>query len=487
MTRFEVDMMKRILFLLLVCLTACTGRKVAEPHSEAELAGLTVACRNGSHYQTMLERRDDIRLFLTNNDPDALLAVRQGRADVFVTDEMLLGEEEMARWGVKKVFRGEDSYPICFGIRKGNDELRRSLNAFLAATPVEAIVSHYTHGTAAVPEPPYEVNPKAKPLRFVFTTNMAPVSYMDEDGKWVGIDIDLIRRFAHRLGRPLELHTQALSSALVALQSGQCDLIASYLELTEERQQIIDFSLPYYDVYPGFFVLDSGANESATMRERVAMNLKTENRWMMIGHGLLETILITLFSILLGSALGCLFCRAKGSKREWVRNLTTLYSGFIGSMPTLVLLLILYYVVFARTGIPATIVAIITFAMCFASSSGNLFYSSISSVPKGQIEAGLSLGFTRMQTFRYIVLPQAMKKGLPAFAGDCVGLLKGTSIVGYISIHDLTHVSDLIRARTFDAIIPLLVATVIYFFLAWALRRGIGLLMPKDLSTPSKS
>ena len=98
-------MMKRILFLLLVCLTACTGRKAVEPHSEAELAGLTVACRNGSHYQTMLEQRDDIRLFLTNNDPDALLAVRQGRADVFVTDEMLLGEMTPDRDRMAQVYR----------------------------------------------------------------------------------------------------------------------------------------------------------------------------------------------------------------------------------------------------------------------------------------------------------------------------------------------------------------------------------------------
>lgn len=482
--------MKKIIWglVLSVCLSACTGSEAThkEPHSEDELSGLTVACCNGSYYQTVLETREDIHLFVTHNEPDALLALRQGRADVYVTDEMLLNQETMRRWGIKKAFRGKDSFPICFAIKKGNVALRNRLNKFLATAPVEDIVSHWTEGTPAVEEPPYEIAEKAKPLRFACTLNMEPIGYLNEQDEWVGIEPDLLRRFAHHNGRPLELNTQSLSSALVALQTGKCDIISAYLYPTEERQQIVDFSIPYHQVYPGYFVVDPDHEADATIRDRVHMNLMTDNRWKMIGHGLLETVKITLLSILLGTFLGCYFCRAKNSRHKWIRDLTVLYSGFIGSMPTLVLLLILYYVVFAWTGISASAVAIITFSLCFASSSGNLFYSAISSVPKGQVEAGLSLGFTPMQTFRYIIFPQALKKAVPSFAGDCVGLLKGTSIVGYIAIHDLTHVSDLIRTRTFDALIPLLIATVIYFFLAWAIRSSIKLLIPKAVSTTAK-
>ena len=98
-------------------------------------------------------------------------------------------------------------------------------------------------------------------------------------------------------------------------------------------------------------------------------------------------------------------------------------------------------------------------------------------IPVGQTEAGLSLGFTPYKTFTGIVLPQALRHGLPLYAGDCVKLLQSTSIVGYIAIQDLTRASDLIRSRTFDALIPLLIITIIYFLLAWLIRKLLNLLL----------
>ena len=139
----------------------------------------------------------------------------------------------------------------------------------------------------------------------------------------------------------------------------------------------------------------------------------------------------------------------------------------------------MFYVVLASSGLSGTIVAIITFALCFAWSSGSIFSSAISSVPKGQTEAGLSLGFTPLRTFTGIVFPQALQKALPLYTGECVALLKSTSIVGYIAIMDLTRASDLIRSRTFDALIPLLVVTIAYFVLAWLIRLLFNLFLKK--------
>ena len=167
------------------------------------------------------------------------------------------------------------------------------------------------------------------------------------------------------------------------------------------------------------------------------------------------------------------------SRRKWVREIAGIYGAFIQGIPTLVLLLIMFYIILADAGLGGSLVAIITFAMCFAWSAGSIFDTSISSVPKGQTEAGLSLGFTPLRTFTGIVLPQAVKKGLPLFAGECVALLKSTSIVGYIAIQDLTRASDLIRSRTFDALIPLLVVTVLYFVLAWLIRVVLNLFLKK--------
>ena len=91
----------------------------------------------------------------------------------------------------------------------------------------------------------------------------------------------------------------------------------------------------------------------------------------------------------------------------------------------------------------------------------------------------MALGFTRAQTFSSIVFPQAVRKGIGAYQGHCVSLLKSTSIVGYIAVQDITRASDLLRSRTFEAFAPLLVITVIYFILAWIIRLLLNLALPK--------
>ena len=88
--------------------------------------------------------------------------------------------------------------------------------------------------------------------------------------------------------------------------------------------------------------------------------------------------------------------------------------------------------------------------------------SGIMSVPEGQLEAGRSLGFTYLQTMRYIILPQAFKNVLPALGNEFIVLLKETSVSGYIALQDLTKGGDIIRSRTYDAFFPLVAVAIIY-------------------------
>ena len=75
--------------------------------------------------------------------------------------------------------------------------------------------------------------------------------------------------------------------------------------------------------------------------------------------------------------------------------------------------------------------------------------------------------------------PQAARHIIPVFQGEAISLLKGTSIVGYISIVDLTKASDLIRNASFEAFFPLIFVTIIYFVLAWMLSKSLDLLLKK--------
>jgi len=97
----------------------------------------------------------------------------------------------------------------------------------------------------------------------------------------------------------------------------------------------------------------------------------------------------------------------------------------------------------------------------------------------GQTEAGRAMGCSAFKTFIYIVAPQAARMSLPVFKNECVTLLKGTSIVGYISIIDITKASDLIRSATFEAFIPLILITVFYFIMASIITTALDHVMNK--------
>ena len=468
-------------FLTLTTLLSCAEQadNTIVLDSVDDLAGLRVACSTGSYYEHQLSARKDIDLFIVNTEADGMQALRENMADVFVTDEIMLTEASMRELGVKKAMRGEESFDVAFAVKKGNTDLLKQLNAFLSGPEIKDVVAYWTEGAEDVRPAIPEISPGGKPLRCIAAVNLEPTSYVGDGGEWVGLDPDLLRRFAAFAGRSFEMKFQDIGSAMIALQTGQVDVVSACLFVTEERKKSVDFTIPYYHCHPGYFVADRGNAHRDGFQERLRRNLLTESRWKLITGGLAKTLEITLFAILLGTVVGALVCAAKRSRRKWLRQLADLYGAFIEGIPTLVLLLIMFYVVFAGSGVNATAVAIVTFACTFAASAGSIFNSAISAIPYGQTEAGLALGFTPLRTFTGIVLPQAVQKGLPLYIGACVSLLKETSIVGYIAIQDLTRASDLIRSRTFDALIPLMLVTLLYFLIAWVIRILLNLFLKK--------
>ena len=210
-----------------------------------------------------------------------------------------------------------------------------------------------------------------------------------------------------------------------------------------------------------------------SITESFTNNLIAEDRYRMILDGLQVTLLITLCAALLGTLLGGLVCWMRMSRSKWLQQVAKVYIELMRGTPVLVLLMLMYYVVMAPLDATGIVVAIVTFAMNTAAYISEMLRTTIQGIDRGQTEAGLALGFTPRQTFFKIVLPQVVKAVMPVYQGEVVSLLKGTSIVGYIAVADMTRASDLIRSRTFDAFFPLIVTAIIYFLMAWL----IGLLL----------
>ena len=202
-------------------------------------------------------------------------------------------------------------------------------------------------------------------------------------------------------------------------------------------------------------------------------NLIAEDRYRMILDGLQVTLIITICAALLGTLLGGLVCWMRMNRRAWLRQTAKVYIDLMRGTPVLVLLMLMYYVVMAPMDATGIVVAIVTFGMNTSAYISEMLRTTIQGIDRGQTEAGLALGYTQRQTFFRIVMPQVIRAVLPVYQGEVVSLLKGTSIVGYVAVADMTRASDLIRSRTFDAFFPLIVTAIVYFLMAWL----IGLLL----------
>lgn len=203
--------------------------------------------------------------------------------------------------------------------------------------------------------------------------------------------------------------------------------------------------------------------------------------WHYIAEGLLNTIKITFFAVLLGIVIGLIVGTIRSTydkthKLKALNFLCNIYLTVIRGTPVLVQLLIIYYVIFASVRIDKVLVAVLAFGINSGAYVAEIFRSGILSIDNGQFEAGRSLGFNYPQTMWYIVMPQAFKNVLPALGNEFISLLKETSVSGYIAIQDLTKGGDIIRSRTYDAFMPLIAVAIIYLVLVMIFTKLVNML-----------
>ncbi len=213
--------------------------------------------------------------------------------------------------------------------------------------------------------------------------------------------------------------------------------------------------------------------------EQFRQNFIEQNRWKYIVSGLENTLLITLFAVIIGVLLGFLIAviRAGHDKNGNLKILNTVcrvYLTVIRGTPMMLQLLIMYYVVFATYDPGKLTTAVLAFGLNSAAYVAEIIRSGIMSIPQGQFEAGRSLGFNFRQTMLLIILPQAFKNVLPALANEFIVLLKETSICGYIGLIDLTRAGDIIRSQTYAALFPLIGVAMIYLVMVVFLSHMVG-------------
>lgn len=227
-----------------------------------------------------------------------------------------------------------------------------------------------------------------------------------------------------------------------------------------------------------------------TQKAKFILDFVKDNRWKYLADGLLVTLEITFFAVILGILIGMVIASIRSTHDKIINTvksgigkfllktlnwLCNLYLTVIRGTPVVVQLMISYYLIFGSSN-NKILIAILAFGINSGAYVAEIIRSGIMSIDQGQLEAGRSLGFNYIQTMGYIILPQAFKNILPALANEFIVLLKETSVSGYVALQDLTKGGDIIRGRTYDPFMPLIAVALIYLVMVIFFTRLVGLL-----------
>lgn len=204
-----------------------------------------------------------------------------------------------------------------------------------------------------------------------------------------------------------------------------------------------------------------------------------DNRYLVFLEGFKNTMLITLIAVLIGIAIGTVVSLVhalaldyakkkrktfKGSVIKALDKVLSFYVALMRGTPLAIQLTIMAFIIMAGYS-NKIVVCCIAFGINSGAYVSEVIRGGLEAVDIGQTEAGRSLGLSSLGTLRLIILPQAIKSILPALCNEGIAVLKETSIVGLISVVDLTRASDLVRSRTLSPYFPLISVAVVYFVL----------------------
>ncbi|MBQ9038455.1 MAG: transporter substrate-binding domain-containing protein [Clostridia bacterium] len=498
------------------------------PQSPAATYG-RVGVQTGSSFDAIIsEKMPDAEAIYFNTKADLVAALNGNKIDTFVVDEpvakILMREDD--RLTFLPDYLETFSFALVFPKSEAGEALRDRFNGFIETLRADGTLEALEEKWFAEDEDAKTMpdvsalSAENGTLRVATEAGYAPFEYV-RDGKVVGYDMELAARFCEAFGYGLEIVDMNFDGILPSVQAGKCDFAAAAITVTPERAQTVLFSEPYFSggtvlivlkqsdentpapgdyngkrggVITGSFhdsviqeeLPDSSISEYNSYTDMVAAltDVQTgqsgfmeslsdsfnktflrEDRWRLFLTGVQNTLIITMLSILFGTALGFAVYMLCRNGNPVANGITRFCTWLVQGMPMVVLLMILYYVIFGSVSIGGIVVAIIGFAFTFGSAVYGMLRMGVGAVDGGQYEAAYALGYSNRRTFYRIILPQAAPHILPAYKGEVVGLIKATSIVGYIAVQDLTKMGDIVRSRTYEAFFPLIAVTIIYFVL----------------------
>lgn len=478
MRKIKSPIIAFVAMIIMCVLCGCGAGSDQQPagtvEKAEELNGRKMGCMSGSIFdQTINKVYPDSPVIYFSSRAELLLGLKSEKIDGYLADKPVAMLFQAENPDVRYLDEAVDSvdYGICFSPESG--VLMEQFNEYLDSIEQSGhkkelqekwIRPEGLNEKIAAPEP----TGNAITIKAVTTPDAAPFSFF-KDNEYRGYEVELLREFCNEYGYNLQVDGTTFDALISSVASGKYDMAFNGIYITEERKKSVDFCDPTYkaDVVP---VVRSGTELSAagfftSIKTSFYRTFIEESRWKLILEGVLTTLIITVLSMVFGTAAGFM-CFFVARKNRIVKKITDGFSYLITGLPAVLFLMILFYIIFAKATFSGTIIAVIGFTVIECTVVYDMLKTGTSAIDIGQYEGALALGYTDTQAFIRIILPQAVKIILPSYRKEIVTLIKGTAIVGYVTVQDLTRVSDIIRSRTYDAFFPLIVTAIIYFILA---------------------
>ena len=455
----------------------------AEYETIEELNGKNIGVQTAVLYEELIMDRVPDSTFQYYTMPnDMILALQSGKVDAYLIEEVSFGVQKKNHPELTVIEEpaGYINATCIIGNNERQDRLLGELNQFIADSWENGLLDELYDYWIADFDP---VNDTCDVTGFTGENGIIsvaveggyePFSFIS-NGNISGFDVDFICRFARAYGYTPEFYEVPFEAIAPGVETGKYD-IGMNIVVSEERNETGTLSDVYYKTPIRLVILgedDSSAGFFATLADSFNKTFIRESRWELFVQGAGITVLITIASIIAGTVLGFLVylvCR-KGSLVA--NSVTNFFLWLIHGMPTVLLLMILYYIVFGSSRLNGTWVSVVGFSLMFACSMIDMLRVGCHAIGKGQTEASRALGYSESQSFFRIILPQAAQHFLPIYRNEVVTLIKETSVVGYIAVLDLTKISDLVRSRTYEAFFPLIVTAIMYFVISAILTKVV--------------
>lgn len=457
------------------------GRREFASLAELDAAGARIGVEAG----TFAERMAAERLPRCRREPflgivELYPALEAGKIDAIVYDRPALEYAALSRPAFRLLDENAGMGCISVGVRPGAEALLGKVNEFIRTIRADGTYRDM-YGRwvltrhAKMPDIPEPENPEGE-ITVGLCLDQEPMTFMAENGP-SGYDVEFARRLALFLNRKPTFAVMEYAAVLAAIPLGKYDLGIAQFDATPERRKVMLMSDPYIDTPVGVMVRRADARGKTFLqfvRDGFRGTFLAERRGLRLLAGLGITLWITLWSVFFGTLFAFPVYFALASRSRALRFAGRAWIEAMQGTPILVLLMVVFYGVFVSVAISPILVAVIVFAANFSAYVAEMIKSGVAAVGNGQREAARMLGYGRAAAFCRIVLPQAVLNMLNVYRGQVIALLKDTSVVGYITVIDLTKAGDLIRARTYEAFFPLVTTAVIYFLVAKLMACGFG-------------